>query len=149
MSAQAKSEDVVPVRIPKNIYGWLNETAQRMGLTADDLASIILARFWEINRALTQPIPGIQVKPVEDLTNKLALIKGNKSLVRKFLVWADSKGLTDQNLAREHVKMFLEEYAMGKSLSKNTIDSYRYVLNTYIKLVKEHGLTRREILGEE
>ena len=82
MSAQVKSEDAVPVMIPKNIYGWLNETAQRMGLTADDLASIILARFWEINRALTQPIPGMQVKPAEDLTNKLALIKEHKALVR-------------------------------------------------------------------
>jgi hypothetical protein len=121
-----------------------------MGLTADDLASMILGQFWEINRALMQPIsiPGGQVKPREDLTNKLALIKKDKALVRKFLIWVDNKGLTDQDLTHEHISRFLEEYTMGKSLSKNTRAKYRYILNTYLRLVKEYGLSRKEILGE-
>jgi hypothetical protein len=148
MSAQTKSEDVVSVRIPRNIYDWLNETAQRMGLTADDVASMILGQFWEINRTLVQPTPRIQIKPVEDLTNKLALIKKYKSLIRRFLTWTEGKGLTDQDLTREHINMFLNEYITDNSLSKNIKTKYRYVLSTYIKLVKEHGLSRKEILGE-
>jgi hypothetical protein len=148
MSAQTKSEDVVSVRIPRNIYDWLNETAQRMGLTADDVASMILGQFWEINRTLVQPTPRIQIKPVEDLTNKLALIKKYKSLIRRFLTWTEGKGLTDQDLTREHINMFLNEYITDNSLSKNIKTKYRYVLSTYIKLVKEYGLSRKEILGE-
>jgi hypothetical protein len=148
MSAQTKSEKTVPVRVPRNIYDWLNETAQRMGLTVDDVASMILGQFWEINRTLVQPTPRIQIKPAEDLTNKLALIKEHKALVRRFLIWADNKGLTDQDLTHEHISRFLEEYTMGKTLSKNTRTKYRYTLNTYLRLVKEYGLTRKEILGE-
>jgi hypothetical protein len=124
-----------------------------MGLTADDLASMILGQFWEINRALAQPIPiqptaGTQGKPGSDLAKKLAIIKNKKALIRRFLAWAEGKGLIDQDLTREHVNKFLEEYAMGRALSKNTIDDYRYALNTYLRLVKEYGLTRKEILGE-
>jgi hypothetical protein len=148
MNMRANSEDEVPVRVPKNIYDWLSEVARHMGLTADKLASIILAQFWEINRALTQSIPGLQVRPVGDLANKLALIKEYKALVRRFLIWADNKGLTDQDLTHEHISRFLEEYTMDKTLSKNTRTKYRYTLNTYLRLVKEYGLTRKEILGE-
>jgi len=148
MSAQTKSEDVVPVRIPRNIYDWLNETAQRMGLTADDVASMILGQFWEINRTLMQPTPRIQIKPGEDLTNRLALIKKYKSLIRRFLAWTEEKGLTDQDLTREHINMFLNEYITDNSLSKNIRTKYRYVLSTYLRLVKEYGLSRKEILGE-
>jgi len=148
MAVQTKSEKTVPVRIPRNIYDWLSETAQRMGLTPDDLASMILGQFWEINRALTQPIPGVQAKSGENLMKKLMIIKEHKALVRRFLVWADDKGLKDQDLTREHINKFLEEYDMGKSLSNETIRKYRYALNTYLRLVKEYGLTRKEILGE-
>jgi len=148
MNQRAKSEDLVPIRIPKNIYDWLNEVAQHMGLTVDKLASIILSQFWEINRVLAQPIPRVQAKSVEDLTNKLTLIKEHKALIRRFLIWANNKGLTDQDLTQEHISRFLEEYTMDKSLSKNTRTKYRYALNTYLRLVKEYGLTRKEILGE-
>ncbi len=148
MSAQTKSEDVVPVRIPRNIYDWLNEIAQHMGLTVDDVASMILGQFWEINRALMQPILGMRANPREDLTNKLALIKKYKSLIRRFLAWAEGKGLTDHDLTREHINMFLSEYITDKSLSKNIRTKYRYVLSTYLRLVKEYGLSRKEILGE-
>ena len=148
MVTQSQTDDTVPIRIPRNIYNWLAEVAPKMGLTPDGLASFILGRFWEINKAITESISLQQPGYKEDITRKLDVVRAHKSLVKRFLAWTESRGLTPQDLTYEHIIKFLEEYAMGKSLSKKTISNYRHVLSTYLSLVKEYGLSRKEILGE-
>lgn len=148
MTSQPQTDDTVPIRIPRNIYNWLTEVAPKMGLTPDSLASFILGRFWEINKAITESISLQQPKYKEDITYKLDVVRAHKSLVKRFLTWAESKGLTPQDLTHEYIIKFLEEYAMGRSLSKKTINNYRHALTAYLRLMKEYGLSHKEILGE-